>query len=105
MTRDAELHRDEDRKRKEEIEARNTADARVYTTEKALRDAGDKVPANVKDDVNSQDRSAARGAVRRHGPAGDPEGHQRAACRRSRRSAPRCMRSQGAGEARRRGAG
>jgi len=52
MTHDAEEHRDEDRKRKEEIEARNTADSAIYTTEKSLRDAGDKVPAAIREDVN-----------------------------------------------------
>jgi molecular chaperone DnaK len=54
MTREAEAHRDEDAHRKAEIEARNTADSAIYTSEKALRDAGDKVPANVKDDVNAK---------------------------------------------------
>jgi molecular chaperone DnaK len=52
MTHDAEAHRDEDRKRKEEIEARNTADSAIYTTEKSLRDAGDKVPAAIREEVN-----------------------------------------------------
>ena len=62
MTREAEAHRDEDSKRKEQIEVRNTADSAVYTAEKALRDAGDKVPANVKDDVNAK-ISAVRSAL------------------------------------------
>ena len=52
MTRDAETHRDEDRQRKEEIEARNTADSAIYTTEKSLREAGDKVPAPIREEVN-----------------------------------------------------
>jgi len=52
MTRDAETHRDEDRRRKEEIEARNTADSAIYTTEKSLREAGDKVPAAIREEVN-----------------------------------------------------
>lgn len=43
MRRDAELHAEEDRKRKEEVETRNRADELVYTTEKSLRDLGDKV--------------------------------------------------------------
>ncbi|MBI2625830.1 Hsp70 family protein, partial [Candidatus Parcubacteria bacterium] len=41
---DAELHAEEDRKRRELIEARNAADTLVYTSEKALTDAGEKVP-------------------------------------------------------------
>jgi molecular chaperone DnaK len=54
MTRDADSHRDEDRKRKEEIEVRNAADSAIYSAEKNLRELGDKVPANVRDDVNSK---------------------------------------------------
>ena len=45
MRKDAELHAEEDRKRKELIEARNNADNTVYAAEKALREFGDKVPA------------------------------------------------------------
>ncbi len=48
MRKDAEAHADEDRKRKELIEARNHADSVVYTTEKTLKDNGDKVPAELK---------------------------------------------------------
>jgi molecular chaperone DnaK len=54
MTREADAHRDEDRKRKEEIEIRNAADSAIYSAEKYLRELGDKVPANVRDDVNSK---------------------------------------------------
>jgi molecular chaperone DnaK len=54
MTREADSHRDEDRKRKEEIEVRNAADSAMYSAEKYLRELGDKVPANVRDDVNSK---------------------------------------------------
>ena len=43
MVRDAESHADEDRKKREVIEARNHADGLVYSTEKALKDHGDKV--------------------------------------------------------------
>jgi molecular chaperone DnaK len=62
MTREADTHRDEDRRHKEEIEARNTADSAIYTAEKALRDAGDKVPSNVKDNVNNK-MTALRSAL------------------------------------------
>ncbi len=51
LKREAEVHAEEDRKKQELVEARNTADAMVYTAEKALRDAGDKVPAGVKNDI------------------------------------------------------
>jgi molecular chaperone DnaK len=54
MRKDAEAHAEEDRKRKEMIEARNTADSAVYTAEKALRDFGDKVPAEVKERVEAE---------------------------------------------------
>ena len=48
MKRDAETHAEEDKKKKELIEARNMADTLVYSTEKALRDAGDKITADEK---------------------------------------------------------
>ena len=51
MRKDAEAHADEDRSRKELIEARNNADNAVYTAEKALKDLGDKVPPEVKTQV------------------------------------------------------
>lgn len=54
MRREAELHAEEDKKRKEDIEARNTADNAIYTAEKALRDLGDKVPADVKSKVEAE---------------------------------------------------
>jgi molecular chaperone DnaK len=54
MRRDAEAHADEDRQRKELIEARNNADNLIYTAEKAMRDLGDKVPADVKGRVDDQ---------------------------------------------------
>jgi len=54
MVRDAESHADEDRRRREEIEVRNTADSLVYTAEKTLNEYGDKVPSNVKDEVQGK---------------------------------------------------
>ncbi len=54
MRREAEAHADEDKKRKETIEARNTADNAIYTAEKTLRDLGDKVPADVKSKVDTE---------------------------------------------------
>ena len=48
MRRDAEAHAEEDRKRRELIEARNTADNAVYSSEKTLTDLGEKVPADIK---------------------------------------------------------
>jgi molecular chaperone DnaK len=46
MVREAKQHEVEDRRRKERIDARNTADATIYQVEKALRELGGKVPAS-----------------------------------------------------------
>ncbi|MBI2411428.1 MAG: molecular chaperone DnaK [Candidatus Kerfeldbacteria bacterium] len=54
MQKDAEMHADDDRKKKELIEARNLAETLVYSTEKALKDAGDKVPADDKKNVEEK---------------------------------------------------
>jgi molecular chaperone DnaK len=51
MVKEAEAHAEEDKRRKELVEARNQADAAIYTTEKALKDAETKVPADVKQQV------------------------------------------------------
>ncbi|MCW1888357.1 MAG: molecular chaperone DnaK [Candidatus Moranbacteria bacterium] len=51
MQKDAELHAEEDKKKKELIEARNMADTLSYTTEKAIKDAGDKLTAEEKKPV------------------------------------------------------
>lgn len=53
MKKDAESHAEEDRKRKELIEARNHADNTVYAAEKALREFGEKVPAEVKTEIET----------------------------------------------------
>jgi molecular chaperone DnaK len=54
MVRDAEQHADEDRQHKEEVEVRNTADQAVYSAEKTLRDMGEKVPENIRKDVEAK---------------------------------------------------
>ena len=54
MRREAELHADEDKKRKELIEAKNNADNAVYTAEKALRDYGEKIPADTRSKVEAE---------------------------------------------------
>ena len=53
MVKDAKDHEEEDKKRVEKIETRNEADALVHQTEKTLKDAGDKVPSEVKDKVEA----------------------------------------------------
>ena len=54
MVKDAQAHANEDKARREQVETRNTADAAIFTAEKALRDGGDKVPANVKTAVEDK---------------------------------------------------
>ncbi len=54
MRREAESHSDEDKRRKEMIEARNMADSAVYNTEKTLRDFGDKIPADTRSKVEAE---------------------------------------------------
>ncbi len=54
MVKESEMHADEDKKKKEEVEARNLADGLCYTAEKSLKDAGDKVPEDVKKDIEEK---------------------------------------------------
>ncbi|MDI6778384.1 MAG: molecular chaperone DnaK [Patescibacteria group bacterium] len=54
MAKDAEAHAEEDKKKKEAVEARNLADTLVYTTEKALREAGEKISADKKKPVEEK---------------------------------------------------
>ncbi len=53
MVRDAEAHAAEDRQRREEADVRNNADSLVYQTEKLLRDQGDKLIGDERDQVES----------------------------------------------------
>ena len=54
MTKEAEAHATEDAAKKDRIEARNMADSLIFTAEKALKDAGDKVPAEIKTEVEGK---------------------------------------------------
>ncbi|MCC7365493.1 MAG: molecular chaperone DnaK [Dehalococcoidia bacterium] len=54
MQREAELHADEDRKKRETIELKNTADSLAYQAEKTLRDNADKIDASLKTDVEAR---------------------------------------------------
>ena len=54
MRKDAEAHAEDDRKRKELIEVRNNADNTAYAADKALREFGDKIPAEVRSEVESK---------------------------------------------------
>src|SRR5213082_2826817 len=54
MVRDAEAHAEEDRKHREEVEARNQADSLVYQAEKQLQENGDKIDPAVRSEVESK---------------------------------------------------
>jgi molecular chaperone DnaK len=54
MVREAEAHADEDKRRRDLIEARNMADSLAYNAEKTLRDLGEQVPAEIKSDVETK---------------------------------------------------
>ncbi|HPB40247.1 MAG TPA: molecular chaperone DnaK [Flexilinea sp.] len=54
MRKEAEIHAEEDRKRKEGIEIKNNADNAVYTAEKLLEENGDKIPADMKSNIQSK---------------------------------------------------
>ncbi|MBI2767170.1 MAG: molecular chaperone DnaK [Chloroflexi bacterium] len=54
MQREAELHADEDRRKRESVELKNTADTTAYQAEKTLRDNADKIDANLKSDVEAR---------------------------------------------------
>ena len=52
MVKDAESHAEDDKKRKESVDARNQADALVYSTEKSLKEHGEKLPKEDKDKID-----------------------------------------------------
>jgi molecular chaperone DnaK len=54
MTRDAEAHAADDAKKRDEVETRNQADTMAYSAEKMLRDQGDKVPDDLKQEVDTK---------------------------------------------------
>jgi molecular chaperone DnaK len=54
MIKDAEAHAEEDRKKREEAETRNTADSLVWQTENLLKEQGDKVPADDRQKIDEQ---------------------------------------------------
>jgi molecular chaperone DnaK len=53
LVKDAEAHADEDKKKRELVEARNSADAMIYSTEKSISELGDKVDSGTKTKVES----------------------------------------------------
>ncbi|HET7595009.1 MAG TPA: Hsp70 family protein, partial [Stellaceae bacterium] len=53
MVKDAEAHAEEDKKKREQVEAKNQAEALVHTTERTLKEAGDKVPQGERETVEA----------------------------------------------------
>ena len=54
LVKEAEVHAEEDHRKKELVEARNQADTLIYTTQRTLADLGDKVDAALKSDIESR---------------------------------------------------
>ena len=54
MRREAEAHASEDTRKKEEVETKNVAEATVYSAEKTIREYGDKIPADLKSEVEGK---------------------------------------------------
>ncbi|MBU2620892.1 MAG: Hsp70 family protein, partial [Proteobacteria bacterium] len=52
LIKDAELHAEDDKKKREVVDARNTGDAMIYSTEKSIKDLGEKVDAATKSKVD-----------------------------------------------------
>ena len=66
MKQDAESHADVDKKRREEVDLRNSADNLAYQTEKLLKDNGDKIPSDKKSAVeaaNEELKEALKGTA------------------------------------------
>ena len=53
MVKDAESHASEDKRKREEVELRHQAESLVHTTDKALKDAGDKIPSDIKNRIET----------------------------------------------------
>jgi molecular chaperone DnaK len=54
MVKEAEANAEEDRRKAEEVALRNRCDSLVYSSEKTMREHGDKVPAELRDDINQK---------------------------------------------------
>ena len=65
LVKDAEMHAEEDKKKRELVEARNQADSLIYSTEKSLKELGDKVDEATKTKIEDAIERAAQGHGRR----------------------------------------
>ena len=61
LVKEAEIHAEEDKKRKDEAEMKNLADSMCYTAEKSLKDAGDKVPEDLKKEIEDKTKEIKEG--------------------------------------------
>jgi molecular chaperone DnaK len=52
LVKDAELHAEEDKKKRELVDARNVADSLIYSTEKSIKEVGDKLDDSIKKDID-----------------------------------------------------
>jgi len=52
LVKDAELHAEEDHKKRELVDARNTADSLIYSTEKSMKELGDKLDGSTQSDID-----------------------------------------------------
>ncbi|MDI6857310.1 MAG: molecular chaperone DnaK [Dehalococcoidia bacterium] len=66
LQREAELHAEEDRRRRDEIETRNMADSLAYNAEKILREQAERIPADIKSEVEGK-VAAVRNALQSGG--------------------------------------
>lgn len=57
MQKDAETHAEEDKKKREAVDVKNSADSLIFTAEKTLKDAGDKIDTNLKKDIEDKIKS------------------------------------------------
>ncbi len=85
MTKDAESHAEEDKKKREVVDLKNQADQLIYSTEKTLKEHGDKVSAetrgniesavnNLKEAIKGEDADAIKKAIENLGTAGQELG-------------------------------
>ena len=74
MVKEAESHAEEDRKRAEAVETKNRAEHLAFQAEKALKDAGDKVPADLRSDIEGK-ITAVRDAISKNDDAAIKTAH------------------------------
>jgi len=71
MKKDAESYAEEDSRRREEVELRNQADSLAYTAEKTVRESGEKIPADVRADIEGRIKDV-RDALSAEGGSAEP---------------------------------